>query len=346
MKAVVLNRPQALQLMSRECPHCPLGGVLIAVKACGICSADLRMVQQGHRALVYPRILGHEIVGQIVESRHPDWAIGQAVQVAPGLSCGQCRACVQGKEQRCSQVAIHGFSRDGGFAEYLAVPLRGALVGALIALPPEISWPVAALAEPLACCFNAQAALKIGPQHAVWIAGAGPLGLLHLMLARQGGASWIGVSDVNPFRCQQALALGADLALDASRGDTVAHMISAAGGTIDRLILATSAFDLTSEVLAGVSSGGRIALFSSFSPQAPARNLDFNLIHYRELHLIGSYGCSTAHNRQAVAFLQQHSNIAGNLITWRGDLADIHAGLVHLQTSRALKAMVEITSHV
>ncbi len=344
MQAAVLSRPQELTLTEVPAPTCPPGGVLVAVRACGICSADARMVQKGHPALNYARILGHEIAGVVVESRHSDWKPGQAVQVAPGLFCGVCRACLQGDTQRCLQVAVHGFSRDGGFAEYLSVPLTGPLVGALAQMPAEMDWGVACLAEPLACCINAQTALGVAPHQTVWIAGAGPLGLLHLMLARARGAAHIMVTDFNADRCRQALALGAHATLNADRTDLPAELRKFTGADgIDCLILATGNMGLTTEVLPLMARGGRIALFSGVAAPFNTQTWDINLVHYRELQLIGTYGCSALHNRQALAFLQQHNGHVRKLITWRGALSRIHAGLAHLRSPAALKAIVEIS---
>jgi len=140
MKAAILNQPGKLEIREVRTPDCLSGGVLVKVKACGICSSDAKMVTSGHRALNYPRILGHEIAGIISESRNRQFKPGDRVQVAPGLRCGECLACRRGLDNQCEHREILGFSYDGGFAQYISIPLSGPIIGALTLLPKNVSF--------------------------------------------------------------------------------------------------------------------------------------------------------------------------------------------------------------
>jgi len=181
MKAAILEQPGKLGIRKVRTPECPCGGVLVEVKACGICSSDAKMVTSGHRALNYPRILGHEIAGIVSESQNPQFKPGDRVQVAPGLRCGECLACRRGMDNQCEHREILGFSYDGGFAR---IPLSGPIIGALTLLPENVSFEDAALGEPLACCINAQERAGVRSHDTVLIIGAGPLGLLHALVAK------------------------------------------------------------------------------------------------------------------------------------------------------------------
>ena len=93
MRAALLAAPGRLGVKDVPTPICPEGGVIVEVKDCGICTSDVKMAQKGHRALVYPRILGHEISGIVKECNNKEFKEGDRVQVAPGLRCGKCLAC-------------------------------------------------------------------------------------------------------------------------------------------------------------------------------------------------------------------------------------------------------------
>jgi len=94
------------------------------VEACSVCGTDVKMLEHGHKDLKYPRVLGHEIVGRIIELRTDmeNLTLGDRVQVWPGISCGQCRPCHRGNDNQCESQGILGFNLDGGYAEYVALP--------------------------------------------------------------------------------------------------------------------------------------------------------------------------------------------------------------------------------
>lgn len=128
MKAAILKQPGKLEIKDIPTPDCPAGGVRIKIKACGICSADVKMVTQGHRALNYPRIPGHEIAGVIEQSRTNKFKEGNRIKIAQGLRCGMCSYCLKGMDNLCPNRQILGFTYNGGFAEYFATPLESAIV--------------------------------------------------------------------------------------------------------------------------------------------------------------------------------------------------------------------------
>ena len=156
MKAAILKAPGVLELDDMPDPECPKGGALIKVLACAVCGTDVKMLKDGHKDLAYPRILGHEIVGRLVEiDRDCGLEIGDMVQVWPGIACGRCRPCQREEDNRCQKMKILGFNQDGGFAELMALPSQ-CIPNGLNPLPEKTDPGIAALAEPLACCINGQ----------------------------------------------------------------------------------------------------------------------------------------------------------------------------------------------
>jgi L-iditol 2-dehydrogenase len=339
MRAAILHQPGKLIIDQAPDPGCPETGVLVQVKTCGICASDARMVAAGHPALVYPRIPGHEIVGIVAQSRDKALKEGDRVHVAPGLRCGRCRDCRQGQDQRCLSRQIFGFSRDGGFAQKLAVPTQGPLKGAVCVLDPGARNDVASLIEPLACCINAQDRLGIGADDNVVIVGAGMLGLLHLMLARRRGAAGITVIEPLDRRRQTALALGADRVADPADTDQLAAAFTAS----DALILAAGPVVPEAALLASMNRGARIAFFSGSGPGPAGHLLDPAWLHYNEITVTGSYGCGAVHNQRAADLVSEMAERIAPLITCRVDLEHIDAGLIHTSARTGFKAIVEIS---
>ena len=218
----------------------------------------------------------------------PDFRPGDRVQVAPGLRCGRCRFCLAGVDNQCRNREILGFTRDGGFAQYITIPLQGALVGALVALPPAVTFETATLAEPLACCIHAQQRVSLGDGDTVLIVGAGPLGLLHLALARRRSARRIFVAEVDAGRRGFALNHGADQIFDPARDAVDEQILEATGGDgVDVLILACSGRGFDPELARAMAPAGRVVLFSGLPGPPLSVMPDANLVHYHEWTLAG-----------------------------------------------------------
>ena len=201
MKAAVLKGPGLLELDDLPDPVTPRGGALLEILACAVCGTDVKMREQGHRDLDYPRVLGHEMVGRIVEmdGGAGGLAEGDLVQVWPGLACKKCRPCLRGADNRCSSIKIMGFNCDGGFAELLALP-KESISGGVNLLPGNVDPALAALAEPLACCINGQEQAGVCKGDRVLIYGGGPIGALHALLAELQEAEKIIVAERLPGR--------------------------------------------------------------------------------------------------------------------------------------------------
>ncbi len=336
MKAAVLLEPGRLQIEERDPPRCPPGGIVVEVKACGVCSTDARMARFGQRDLACPRVLGHEIAGVVVESDAglPALRPGARVHVAPGVPCGECPACRRGADNRCERIGIFGFTLDGGFAERVAVPNAAVDAGGVTPLPDDLPFEAAALAEPLACCLNAQERAGVGPGDAVLVVGAGPAGCLHVMLARSRGAARVFVAEPLPARRSAARRAGADLA-----GEEAEIRRALRRDAADVIIWA--ARDASPAAwLPLLRSGGRACLFSGLPADRETEPVNLNRLHYRELQLVGAYGCTIAQNRAALDWIARRPAAALELITLRAPLEDIRRGLDHVERREGQKAVV------
>jgi len=344
MKAAILIQPGKLEIREVRTPDCPPGGVLVKVNACGICSADVKMVTQGHRALNYPRILGHEISGIIEQSRTNTFKEGGRIQIAPGLRCGRCSYCLRGMDNLCPNRQILGFTQNGGFAQYIAIPIEGAIVGSLNIIPDAVSYNHATLAEPLACCINAQNKINITENDTVLIIGSGPLGLLHAFVAKQKGVEHILISEPQIHRRKTALNTWADTVIDPDSDNMMEKVMTATHNNgVDALIFACSQSGLNDMFMKLLAPAARVSIFSGIASQFLQSSIDFNQIHYNEFFISGAYGCTADQNRSAMELISSEPWLSQELITHHVDLDTIHQGIEHIASQKGLKTIVEVS---
>lgn len=231
MRAAVLteDRPR-LELAEVDEPRPAAGEVVIEVTACGICGSDLHVAG----VLGEPgTILGHEIAGVVRDAGDDDrWTPGTSVVARPFFGCGACRHCRAGRQDHCTEFALVGLDRPGGFAELVAV---GA--DELFALPAEVTGDDQALVEPLAIARRALRRVDLQRGERVAVLGGGPIGLAAVLWAKALGAAEVLVSEPHPARRELALALGADRAVDPSE---LAAAAVEADGTAPPVVLECS----------------------------------------------------------------------------------------------------------
>jgi L-iditol 2-dehydrogenase len=299
MKCAVLSATEKLEIIERDAPVCGPDDVVVAVDVCGVCRTDRKAFHMGQRDLVMPRILGHEIVGTIHEvgEKVVDFQPGDRVQVYPGVVCGVCDYCIIGDDHLCDDMQIIGFHLDGGFTELMHI--RG---GSLYKIPEHLDSRTASLAEPLACSLNIQKRLAVDRAETVVLFGAGPLGALSAQLARHFGAGSIIV--VEPMAARRETAsLYSDHQLDFNE-DTAAQIMEITHGRGADIVLpccpGNDPFVMGLEVAA---KRGRLGFFSGLTDATSINNHALNNIHYRELSVVGSYGCSSIDDRESLELL-------------------------------------------
>lgn len=163
MEAAVYSSPNQLTLTTKDVPILAKGEILVQIKACGVCPSDLRILRYGHARVKPPQTLGHEIAG-VIASSAPDvkeYVVGQKVVVTPKISCGSCFFCCRDEYSHCRNSRSIGYDLAGGFAEYLLIPAEGVKAGIFNVFGHDLSFPEAALTEPLACCLRAQRRAQI-----------------------------------------------------------------------------------------------------------------------------------------------------------------------------------------
>ena len=341
MRAAILKAPGILELDDIPDLECPKGGALVRVEACSVCGTDIKMLEKGHKDLAYPRILGHEIVGTVLEIAQETGIVeGDLVQVWPGIACGSCRSCLRGNDNECESIEILGFSQDGGFAELIALPKESVFRG-LNPVRKHSGSEFIALAEPLACCINGQELTRVSEGDTVLIIGGGPLGCIHAVLAKIRGAEKIIIVEKLEGR-REKLKRHTDCAvLDASEPLHQSVASEADGHGVDVILTATPEARVDDLLLKQLAPGGRLCIFSGPRPESSAEIIDIRSMHYRELMVVGAYGCSSRQNRTAVELLESGRAKVDWIVTKRTTLDRIHDALRYSSERRGLKSIIE-----
>ena len=347
MLALRFYAPEDLRLENVPEPTCGTDEVKIRVKNCSTCGTDVKIRKNGHQNLAPPRIIGHEIAGEVVEVGSGvagDWKPGDRVQVIAAVPCGKCHECRKGWMAVCQNQTSVGYQYDGGFAEYMIVPREVLAVDGMNRIPDGVGFAEASAAEPFACAINAQEQLGIEPGDEVVIFGAGPIGCMHVRIARGvHGAGRIILVDINSERLKMSAdAVKPDVVINASEVNIVEEILKLTGGRgADVIITATPANITQEQAVSMAARNGRISFFGGLPKTNPTITLDSNLVHYRQLHIHGANGSAPEHNRRALDYIASGEVPVADLITRRIRLRDVMDAFGIVERGEAIKVTVE-----
>ncbi|MDP1028465.1 zinc-binding alcohol dehydrogenase family protein [Sphingomonas sp. KR1UV-12] len=260
MKAVICREPFDLALVEREEPHLAPGTVVVRIRRVGLCGTDYHIYEGRHPFLTYPRVMGHELGGEIEalpegsELEGSGLAVGQFVAINPYLACGGCVACRKGKPNACVAISVLGVHADGGMCERLVVP-QSAIVDAT-----GLSLSQAAMVEFLAIGAHAVARGAPVAGERVLVVGAGPIGVATALFARLNGAAVTLVDTRLPRLryARDALGIEAIALADERLPETLAAATS--GDMFDIVFDATGVLAAMTESLRYVAHGGKLVL--------------------------------------------------------------------------------------
>ncbi len=264
----------------------------VDVLACAICRTDAKMWDQGHRDLIFPRVLGHEMVVRD--------AGGQRYIVWPGNSCGQCPYCRGGRENLCDTMQITGFHSDGGFAHRAVLPLKS-----LIPVPEALETHAGCFAEPVACVINAFDKLPLAPGKKLLIYGGGTMGLITALYARHIGLSPL-ILEKDAAKMQKITPILEAWGIACLQETFESHF--------PLVINACPDYAALCQAVTKVDKGGHISFFSGITKNESMETNLLNLIHYREASITGGYGMRRSDIENAVPFLISHAQELRRLI--------------------------------
>lgn len=297
MLAVAKTKPEpGLAVIETDIPRIGPNEVLIEVAASAICGGDLKVYRWDPdsmskwarlKTFAFPRILGHEVSGTIVDVGPDvvDLAVGEKVAAESHVFCGRCEFCRSGRPHLCADDRLVGVGLHGGFAEYVALP-----ASVVVKIPRHFSYEQGALLEPLGVALHAVEASGLIVGDRVVVLGCGPVGLYAALLARAGGASKIVLTDVSPYRTQLAGGLGLEAILHESPQDATAEQVLAAldGHRAEVVFDAAGAPTTVSQALEIVATSGRVVLIGTFRGSGMV-DTSTHVVH-REVSLTGISG--------------------------------------------------------
>jgi 2-desacetyl-2-hydroxyethyl bacteriochlorophyllide A dehydrogenase len=336
MRTLVCDRPGKIAVSERPRPSTGPGQVVVRIRRAGVCGTDLHIFQGSHPFLEYPRVIGHELSGEVAETG-PGCTIpvGQQVYVIPYLSCGSCVACRRGKTNCCQRIGVLGVHIDGGMADYVCVP------EANVAPADGITLDQAAMIEFLA--IGAHAVRRASPrkQDRILVVGAGPIGIGCMLFARLHGGS-VTALDIRQNRldfCRERL--GVDRAVAAGPNATEALSALTSGDFFDVVVDATGNAKSMMAGLNYVAHGGTYVLVSVVRDTICFADPEF---HKRETSLLGSRNATPEDFSKVFDAMRQGLVPTDPLITHRASLDEAPSGFpawIKPETG-VIKALIEI----
>jgi 2-desacetyl-2-hydroxyethyl bacteriochlorophyllide A dehydrogenase len=283
MKAVNMDLPNKICI--KDVPMAKRKGendVLIKVRALGICGSDIGAFKGTNPLVSYPRIIGHEIGGEVVEIgvNSKGITVGDKVIIEPYIPCNQCYPCSLGRTNCCEHLQVLGVHIDGGMAEYFSHPLQ-----LISKVPNDMEWKHVAMIEPLTIALHANHRAKVKNNEHVLIIGAGAIGLLAAQVAMVYGAVPI-IMDLVDERLQLASALGVKHTINPVKEDAVEKIKKVTNGRMAEVVIEASGSKVAIQSMFNyVSYAGRIALVGWPNTDIP---LATSMITKKELDVVGS----------------------------------------------------------
>ncbi len=255
--------------------------VKVKVKAVGICGTDLHIFKDGRADVEFPRVMGHELSGEVVEvgSDVKELKIGDRVVLDPVFACAECPTCKKGYQNVCSNVRCYGVQMDGGFQEYIVEDQKH-----FYPFPSSISYEQAALAEPYSIGVNILDRAQATDKDNILVIGSGTIGLAILQVAKGIGAR-VFVADVVDAKLEKAKSLGADEVCNSKTENLAEKVESFAPGGFDVVIDAVGITALFQQSLEYAAPRARVM---SIGFTAEPAQISPVVITKKELSIIGS----------------------------------------------------------
>lgn len=289
MRAIVKRKPErGLWMEDVPIPKPGANEVLLKIKKSAICGTDLHIYkwdEWAQRTIKTPLIIGHEYVGEVIElgSEVHQYRIGERVTVEGHIACGHCRNCRRGRQHICEHTVGIGVQRDGGFAEYIAVPISN-VMRIDVRIPDEI----VSIMDPLGnACHTALSFPLIGED--VLITGiGGPIGAMATAICKFAGARNVMGTDLSPFRRDLALKMGADVVID-PRTDDFAESMKKIGlvAGFDIGLECSGSPVAFNDLINHMYNGGKVSLLGILPSST---TIDWSKVIFKGLTLKGIYG--------------------------------------------------------
>jgi L-iditol 2-dehydrogenase len=338
MRVAMYYNNRDVRLEEIPTPRIGPGELLVKVLASGICGSD---VMEWYRIKKAPRVLGHEIAGEIVEVGEGvnHYKIGDRVFVSHHVPCNTCHYCLKGFHTVCDTLRTTHFD-PGGFAEYLRVPRINVDRGIFV-LPDDVSFEDGVFIEPLACVLRGQRLAELRAGQSVFVIGSGISGVLQIALARASGAGRIVASDIYDYRLKAAQQFGADETIHAKEVNPAKIREINHGRLADLVIVCAGAISAYIQALQSVDRGGKVL---SFAPLEPGLSFVFPFFEFWNdgITLLSTYGGSPFDIVTAIELIRAQRLPLREMITHRLPLAETGLGFQLVAEAKdSMKVIIE-----
>jgi len=339
MRAAVLYGPEDLRIEDVPIPSIADDEVLVRVNVIGICPSDVRIYKGIYAKKYFPYgkesygLSGHEWSGEVVRvgKNVRDFSPGDRVIAEILVPCGVCRLCKKGMPNLCLKKK----ELLRGYAEYVAIPHRN-----LLKIPDNVEFEEAALSEPISVCLHANDLASPKPGDVVLIIGAGPMGLLNLQIFKSSGAMAI-ISDFLESRLEVARDLGADEVINPAKESVEERLRELTNGYgADIVIVSVGNKAAIEEAFKVVGPGGKVILFGASYPPTTIE-IDPNVIHYKEVTVMGCTDHLPIHTENALKLLSRKMINVKKLITHVLPLEKLEEGFKLVENLIGLKKLIK-----
>ena len=339
MKALVKAKAcEGIWLHDVPEPACGINDVKIRVLKTGICGTDVHIYnwdEWARKTIKTPLVAGHEFVGRIVEvgANVPDFSIGELVSAEGHIVCGHCRNCLAGRRHLCANAIGIGVNRDGAFAEYIVVPAVN-----LWPCSPDIPTEIFAIFDPLGNAGHTANSFPLVGED-VLIAGAGPIGVMAVAIAKKSGARHVVITDVNDYRLGLAAKMGATRAV---------NVTTTSLRDVMRELKMTEGFDVGLEMsgnpaalngmIDAMCHGGKIAMLGL---QPGGTSVEWDKVVFRMLTIKGIYGREMFDTWYKLTAMIQSGMDISPVITHRYSYKDFQKGFDAMRSGQSGKVVLD-----
>lgn len=335
MRAALLTAPEEFSVTDVAEPSPRRGDALVRVREVGICGSDIKYLS-GKVPVSYPRVLGHEVVGDVVEPGERSLLpAGTRVLIDPSVSCGHCPWCRNDEAHLCPEGGLMGRDLDGGLAQYVAVDELQ-----LHELPPDIPWQHGPLLQILGTCVHGQTLVSAEPGDTALVVGLGVSGLLHVQLLRARGVGTVMGVTRSPEKLRLAEQLGATAVAPPDEADALIR--DATGGRgVDLVVESSGALAGLRTAVSAARLGGTVLMFGSLD--ASEGEFPYYQLYLKELSLISSRAARWRDYAAAIDHVSSRRVDVAPLLSQRFDLEEAAEALAAF---RSTPGVLKVTTQV
>jgi threonine 3-dehydrogenase len=331
---------KGIWMMEQPKPEVGHNDVLIKIRKTAICGTDMHIYhwdEWSQKTIPVPMVVGHEFVGEIAElgAEVKGFKVGDRVSGEGHITCGHCRNCRAGRRHLCRNTVGVGVNRPGAFAEYLVIPAENAFK-----IPDDISDDLAAIFDPFGNAVHTALSFDLVGED-VLITGAGPIGIMAAAVCRHVGARHVVITDVNPYRLQLALTMGATRAVNVAN-ESLEQVMQELGMTegFDVGLEMSGVPQAFQQMLKTMNHGGKIAMLGI---PPGTMGIDWNQVIFKGLIIKGIYGREMYETWYKMVSMLQSGLDISPIITHRYSVDDYQQGFEVMGSGQSGKVVLDWT---